>query len=81
MSVLIVNKTACETFYCTCEGAGVGIFAVTEKAKGNFFCSVYSALFRIGRAVVRFISGLKRRAAQIKFYGCSMIRFTGVRRL
>ena len=81
MSVLIVNKTACETFYCTCEGAGVGIFAVTEKAKGNFFCSVYSALFRIGRAVVRFISGLKRFMEQVKFYGSAMIHFTGVRRL
>ena len=81
MSVLTVNKTVCETFFCTCAGAGAGNFTVTEKAKGNFYCSVYSAIFRLGRAVVRFISGLKRRIAQRKFYGSAMIHFTGVRRL
>ena len=81
MSVFAVNKTACETFYCTCNGAGMGIFAVTEKAKGNFFCSVYSALFRLVRAVVRFAAGRKRRETRSKFHGCNLISFTGVRRL
>ena len=81
MSVLTVNKTVCETFFCTCAGAGAGIFTVTEKAKGNFFCSVYSAMFRLVRAVVRLAAGLKRVAEWVKFYGCAMIHFTGVRRL
>ena len=81
MSVLTVNKTACESFYCTCAGAGTGIFAVTEKAKGNFYCSVYSAIFRLGRAVARVTAGCVRRIVRAAYHSCGMICFTGVRRL
>ena len=81
MSVLTVNKTVCETFFCACAGAGAGIFTVTEKAKGNFYCSVYSAMFRLVRAVVRLAAGSKRRIVRAAYHSCGMICFTGVRRL
>ena len=82
MSVLKVNQALNTAFYCSCGGAEGSAFAVTEKAKGNFYCSVKSALSWLVRGFSRVMRRWSRWTVWSSGKFCSaMIHFTGVRRL